>query len=390
MVSKHKKKEKKKDFVKAKLKVGKTAAKSTTHTDLSFRAKTISLPGQSLSLAASLANAKSGSASETTITSSPSNIALAVPHFISLVHHHSDKARKEALIWLSQQDPVVLSTFAKQIILKAIPLITDGNKEVREALVDLLKTLGHSESSPKHSLLSPHITSLILYVHAAMTHVTPIIRATSTDPLDVFLDCCPEEVCRLAWKKTLNCYFCLLGWTKVDAKKINSKKNASNPTMSASLVTTSAETTTSLSQSRKNRVKHLKSLLKFLNAGLKAPVEDITTVLFNGSSSYTGQFLFPFTPSPYLHLKMTINIAEADSNHASGTGNDLANEKILSQVDRNPQKKKNPNARQHRKADATDSSASLSTKSQFANESSCGMYTSEDVEGRKQIMMEFI
>lgn len=48
MASKRKRKEKQKDFAKAKLKVGKTAQKPDNYTDTSFKSKTISLPNQSI------------------------------------------------------------------------------------------------------------------------------------------------------------------------------------------------------------------------------------------------------------------------------------------------------------------------------------------------------
>lgn len=48
MGSKRKKAEKQKDFVKAKLRVGKTAAKPDNHTDTSFIAKSISIPNQTI------------------------------------------------------------------------------------------------------------------------------------------------------------------------------------------------------------------------------------------------------------------------------------------------------------------------------------------------------
>ena len=101
MASKRKRKEKQKDFAKAKLKVGKTAQKPDNYTDTSFKSKTISLPNQSI--ASSSNYGASSGASRSSLSTGPSLAVLT--HQLSLTKHHSSNTRKEVLNYLQTHLP---------------------------------------------------------------------------------------------------------------------------------------------------------------------------------------------------------------------------------------------------------------------------------------------
>ncbi|RDW45480.1 Rix1 complex component [Yarrowia lipolytica] len=268
MVSARKKKEKKKDFQKTKLKVGKTAPKSNTHTDLSFKAKTISLPNQSI-----VKGITGAGGVPVGSTVSPLNNED-FKHHILLLKHHSAGTRKEALIYLTNAWNKYLASSddlgvnIKPIVDAAAPLVLDLSEKVRAELLLLLRALcfepGQVDpvpanqlsdiSRPKFTLkpefytanspLSLHIPNLALYIHSAMTHITPDIRADSTKFLLLMVTPATGEshtfshsfdlsICsvlqRQYWAKTLNCFFALFGWSH--------EKTDQQLTMSSSSVT---------------------------------------------------------------------------------------------------------------------------------------------------------
>lgn len=272
MVSSRKKREKKKDFQKTKLKVGKTAPKSNTYTDLSFKAKSISLPNQSI--------VKAGGSSATTQT----HLGLASPllnenfiHHISLLKHHSPATRREAIVYLTNTWNQYLThsddlgVNIKPIVDGAAPLILDASQKVRNELLGLLRSLCYEPgqvdsvaanqldkvSTPQFTLrpefykanspLSLHTPTLALYIHSAMTHITPDIRADSTKFLLLMVSPATGSnhsfdhpfdlsICsvlqRQYWAKTLNCFFALFGWT---IEKTDQQLTMSSSTVTAGL-----------------------------------------------------------------------------------------------------------------------------------------------------------
>lgn len=150
MGSKRKKAEKQKDFTKAKLKVGKTAAKADNHTDTSFTAKTISLPNQSL-------NKKQA----TSALSTSKREEVDLTHQLSLTKHHSSDTRKEILNQIQQHLPSNPSLY-KQILTSIIPLILDQSQKVRNALMALFSACAKKQPG----LLDLHLRSIILFIHS--------------------------------------------------------------------------------------------------------------------------------------------------------------------------------------------------------------------------------
>ncbi|KAK3057115.1 rRNA processing protein [Extremus antarcticus] len=186
-----KKKEKKKDFQKPKLKVGKARPKNTNATDTSFAAKSVVFKQQSLSE-----------------TGRDSNALF--QHNLSLLSSKNETQRRDSLAYLttvcSAQQGSKLPQPPSVIVAKAQPLILDGNLQVRQQVVKLLRSLALEELGS--------LDSLILYARAGMVHLSKDICATALDVLDWLLSTAPSAVVSSAggWVKTLRAFQNLLSW----------------------------------------------------------------------------------------------------------------------------------------------------------------------------------
>ncbi|VVT45983.1 uncharacterized protein SAPINGB_P000988 [Magnusiomyces paraingens] len=189
MASSKKKKEKKKDFIKQKLRVGKTKPKSTTYTDTSFRSRAISLPSQVL-------------------VQSDKPLAFYLP----LLRHQNRTTRREALghiqrTYISSSASASVADL-QQIVQKICPLLLDTSASVRAAAATAL-----AEVPP--AILDTSTAHIALYLNMAMTHIRPEVRDTSTRALDVLVERVPRQVCRVAFAASLRCFVTLLGWQDV-------------------------------------------------------------------------------------------------------------------------------------------------------------------------------
>ncbi|EGW34277.1 uncharacterized protein SPAPADRAFT_54434 [Spathaspora passalidarum NRRL Y-27907] len=275
MGSKKKKADKKKDFVKPKLKVGKTAAKPDNYTDTSFIAKTISLPNQSI-------------AKVTSGTGSTNKSDIDLSHHLSLTKHHSSTTRKEVLIYIQQHLPSNPSTYS-EILKTVIPLILDESQQVRTALIDLLKSIGDKQPG----LLDLHLRSIILFILSAMTHIQPSIRHSSTKFLNILVDNCINSLVGSYFIKILKSFFSLMGWTLVNDKK----------QVSIAITTTSIE-----GSSKKARIGHLQVLRNLLQKSLFQEETldiDIENIISIHPQSY--RYIIPATPNPFASLKLFVN-----------------------------------------------------------------------------------
>ena len=237
--SSKKKKEKKQDFQKAKLKVGKTRPKNTNATDTSFSAKSIVLKQQNLS-------------------ETGRDISTLVAHNISLLSSKSESQRKDALAYLtmiygSQQ---CVSQPASAVLIKAQPLILDGNPQVRGQLIKLLAAL------PADRIGS--IEQLLLYTRAGMSHLSHDIRLDSLQIMDWLLSTMGTTVVSLSggWVKTLKTFQNLLSWHEAPGRPNITKSIAQK---------WSPSTSTTILGSTKLRVKQLDTLAHFLVVGLTKP-----------------------------------------------------------------------------------------------------------------------
>ncbi|OCT55002.1 Pre-rRNA-processing protein ipi1 [Cladophialophora carrionii] len=193
-----KKREKKKDFQKQKLKVGKTRPKADNHTDTSFRAKAIVL-NQQLDVAA------------------PTQSAVFL-HQVSLLNSRSDVQRKDALAHLTNYIAASSSEEALPITTSSLlgsifPLILDGSSGVRNQLLKLLHALPQED-------VRDHVSRALPYVRAGMTHLSRDVRATAIDFLSFLIRIAGTELvsCPGGWHQTLECFTTVLGWRSASSK----------------------------------------------------------------------------------------------------------------------------------------------------------------------------
>lgn len=235
-----KKKEKKKDFQKPKLKVGKARPKNTNATDTSFAAKSVVFKQQSLA---------EGERSD----------AAVFQHNLSLLSSKNETQRRDALAYLttacSAHHGQKLPQPASVIIAKAQPLALDGNPQVRQQLLKLLRSL------PADQIGSPE--QLILYIRAGMSHLSNDIKATALHILDWLLESNATSVVASpgGWVKTLRTFQNLLSWHgSADAKEASTRNGSWSNTKS-----------TSNMGSSKLAVHQLTTLAHLLTAGLEKP-----------------------------------------------------------------------------------------------------------------------
>ncbi|GIK06179.1 rRNA processing protein [Aspergillus viridinutans] len=271
------KKEKKKDFQKTKLKVGKTKAKPENFTDTSFRAKTITLNQQSLHITAPSSDAQ-------------------FTHHVSLLSSKSDTQRRDSLAHLTTSfvsRPVdsPLPQPVSVLLPTLLPLILDASSSVRTQLLRLLRAL------PTHDI-QDHVPQLLPYIRAGMTHLAADIRVSAVEVLSWLVDVAGAEVvsCAGGWIKTLNCFLSVLGWHTEESSKWSGSR--------ASFGKSGAK--------GQPMVKVLGALAVFLQAGIGRPDDGM------GYSSDTpnevsgwdfplchaAQHMVPQATAPFVHLNL--------------------------------------------------------------------------------------
>jgi pre-rRNA-processing protein IPI1 len=266
-----KKREKKKDFQKQKLKVGKTRPKADNHTDTSFRAKAIVL-NQQLDVTAP----------------TQSSVFL---HQASLLNSRSDSQRKDALAYLtsyvaSGSAGTALPITTSSLLGSIYPLMLDGSSGVRNQLLKLLNAL------PKEDVRD-HVSRALPYVRAGMTHLSRDIRATAIDCLSSLVRIAGPELvsCAGGWHQTLECFTTVLGW-----------RSASNRASFAGDVKSTA------------RIIHV--LSDFLHAGLlthKPSSAEPNPLVKDFPLWQVETLLLPTKSNAYAHLNLFGPQAEDDS-----------------------------------------------------------------------------
>jgi pre-rRNA-processing protein IPI1 len=200
-----KKREKKKDFQKPKLKVGKARPKPANSTDTSFRSKAIVISQQSLSLAAPSATSQ-------------------FAHHVSLLAAKSESQRKESLAYLTTSiatRPVdsPLQLPASTLLPKLCPLILDGSSGVRNQLLKGFQVLPDAE-------VADHASEILPYVRAGMTHLAADIRMSAVSVLAWLTRIAGNEIvsCPGGWYRTLACFLTIMGWNGEGEAKWASNK----------------------------------------------------------------------------------------------------------------------------------------------------------------------
>lgn len=270
-----KKREKKADFAKPKLKVGKARPKNTNATDTNFAAKSIVLKQQSL-------------------REGPRDASALFAHNLSLLSSRNDTQRRDALIYLitavASAPSASLPKPASEVLAKASPLILDGSSTVRSQVLKLLKVL------PIAQLGS--LEQTVLYTRAGLTHLSSDIRLMALDVLDWLIHTTGEAVVSQAggWVKTLRTFQNLLSWQGTTASGTIQNGNWS-----------ATKTTTNLG-SNKLLVHQLTTLARFMTAGLSRTPPDFKSEAWRTAALFplwhADAHRIPKKSNPYGYLNL--------------------------------------------------------------------------------------
>ncbi|GAP87247.1 putative pre-rRNA-processing protein IPI1 [Rosellinia necatrix] len=199
--SDRKKKEKKKDFQKPKLKVGKARPKAANFTDTSFKSKSIVLQQQ--------------------LTEAAPDVVERFKHQLSLTSSRTDTQRRDALSYLTGQlstspptNPVGTSTLLQKIL----PLMPDSSKSVRGQLLKLLQQLPVEE-------VRPHLQKAMLHIRGTMTHLSQDIKDDGLNYMEWILDAAGDDLVASpgCWVKPLKDFMSVLGWSVPTAPSLATK-----------------------------------------------------------------------------------------------------------------------------------------------------------------------
>ncbi|CAI4063742.1 hypothetical protein SKDZ_08G1330 [Saccharomyces kudriavzevii ZP591] len=289
MTKSRKQKQKKKDFLRKKLKVGKPKEKASNATDTSFVSKTISIRNQHLD-------------------QDPHDLTKR----LTLLKHHNINVRKETLIKFQKSIPSIInSRLMTPLLTQSIPLICDESQQVRQGLVDLIDEIGSRDAE----ILKLHCNIFVLYINMAMTHIVTQIQADSTKFLSHLLKFCSDEVVRKSWIKLLNGVYGVLGWGQVGKNE------------SASVV-----------QTKKRNAKyvsiHLSALYTLVEYGCQdesARGDNDAAQSLEHTSELRNPYLIPEYPQPFEHLKLftrELKVKDAAANGANAALLSLATQDI--------------------------------------------------------------
>lgn len=215
MASNRKKKEKKKDFTKAKLRVGKTPLKNANFTSTEFKAKKINISSSTKNL----------------VSKSSSTTSSEYLKKFSVVRKTTSNlnSRKEILAEILEtlkKDPfqethlIPLDELIK--ILKM--LFIDQSKKIRTDAKDILAELIKNHNN----LIILNIDSLLLFIFSAMTHLKPTIRSDSINLIELIINDEPtnDKLKSLSisnnWVKIWKNLLILMNWKKENKSYIDS------------------------------------------------------------------------------------------------------------------------------------------------------------------------
>lgn len=191
--------EKRKDFSKTKLKVGKTKQVPANQTDTSFRSKAIVLPKQSVTREVGVKEART------------------LQHFLGLVTHKSGDTRRDAMqqmtAHLASHPPTVSTTLTP--LMKALcPMMIDDTTAVRKLVLELFRTVLLETRGVRREALNSHTQLVLLYIASAMTHIAPSIRADSTKFLGWAMTAtnATQVILTSQLKKFMETFATLFGW----------------------------------------------------------------------------------------------------------------------------------------------------------------------------------
>lgn len=264
--SSKKKREKKKDFQKPKLKVGKTKPKPSNFTDTSFKSKAIFLQQQ--------------------LTENEPNSTERFKHYMSLATSRSDTQRRDALSYLTGQlstSPPTNLVGTPTLLSKFLPLMSDASGSVRKQLLKLLQAIPADE-------VKPHVEKVILYIRGALTHISQEIKDDGLNYMDWLLDVAGDEVVAGAgcWVKPLKDIMSVLGWAVRTTISTTGKGGW----------TSAPRTTFGAKKHGESFPRQMLVLSKFLEYGFKPE----TPVVWSYSDWFDNIGQIPKTSDPYGYL----------------------------------------------------------------------------------------
>ncbi|SJX64485.1 related to IPI1-essential component of the Rix1 complex [Sporisorium reilianum f. sp. reilianum] len=182
-------KEKKADFQKTKLKLGKGKQAANNATDVSFKAKTIALPQQSINVDKSgkLVNSRNLTIAE---------LALQLRHYSAGVRRDAVGGIKEILTL----HPSLMLTDAASLIPELSRCIGDDDASIRKQLHALLAWMLPEIPA---QLLGPYHNTLLLFTTSALSHIYPEVRLGAVRILDVCLNVLPDVATR-GWEAAVH------------------------------------------------------------------------------------------------------------------------------------------------------------------------------------------
>ncbi|KAI0053977.1 hypothetical protein FA95DRAFT_1551756 [Auriscalpium vulgare] len=176
-----KKKEKAADFAKAKLKLGKGKQAPTNQIDTSFKARSISLPHQSIA-------ALKDDLEPTT------RRKLTFSDLIAHLKHHNAGSRRDAIAGLRELlegHLELIEPSLPTLVTACVRIIADEDASVRKMLLSFFGWL--LPRIPAENL-APHSPVLLLFTTSAQSHIFPEIQIDAVRLLDLLLDHIPRVV----------------------------------------------------------------------------------------------------------------------------------------------------------------------------------------------------
>ncbi|CAJ2504233.1 Uu.00g116270.m01.CDS01 [Anthostomella pinea] len=261
-----KKKEKKKDFQKPKLKVGKAKPKAANFTDTSFKSKAIVLQQQ--------------------LSEQAPDVVERFRHNLSLTSSRSDSQRRDALSYLTGQlsmSPPTNPVGTSNLLQKLLPLMSDSYGPARRQLLKLLRLLPADE-------VRSHVEKIMLYIRGTMTHISQEIKDDGLNYMEWLLDVAGEDVVSSAgcWIKPLKDFMSVLGWTIRSAPTLASKNGW----------TSAPRTTFGAKKHGQSFPRQMTVLAKFLECGFKPEAPNAWTA----NDWFSNINSVPWTPDPFGYL----------------------------------------------------------------------------------------
>lgn len=277
--SSKKKKEKVADFTKAKLKLGKGKKLPSNVVDTSFKARSIALPTQSITIERD--NVPTTKKKRT------------FDDVLSLLKHYNVSIQKDAISSvkeLLEEFPDLVNGYLPLVLSSCARLIADEDAGVRKTLLSFFDWL--LSRVPKDDLL-PHAPLLLLFTTSAQTHIFPEIRIDAVRFLDLFIQVLPEAVVT-GWdadgsgpgRRVLDGYLGLLN--------AGTKFGASGDDASAT-------STSSVVLSSQSRLVVLRSLSNFLRCATQSQLATDKSTTTQAALSLPTWFMRPFFTSPSLY-----------------------------------------------------------------------------------------